>query len=255
MEGPKRSISTPPSAKPPTVGKMLLFVFLGIITISVIVFIILFGYYLWVQKYGDQAAKQALNKQFSSQFTVAPNAVDQSDTVSIDAKTIIRPHNPQYGNPDATVTIIAFIDFECPFCQEAYPTFETIRDRFGPAVQIVFKHFPIEQIHPQANIAARAAQCAHNQQAFWPYYQQLFSTKVLTDGALLSYAKNLNLPTTSFAYCIENTETYTQVQTDIQDGITVGVRGTPTYIINQTKVEGVISLQDWESLILSSLNK
>lgn len=243
------------SSKKHSIGWIIFDIIIALVSIVVLIFVSMFSYYLWIEKYGDETTKIKISERFSEKFTLAPGAASTATTVEQDIQSIIRTHNPQFGNADAPVTIVAFIDFECPFSQDAYADFERVRDRFGPAVHIVFKQFPVEQLHPQSVQAARAAQCAYKQQNFWPYYQQLFEYKILSDDGLFSHAARLGLDTNELATCISTSEIQQQINTDLEDGLSVGVRGTPTYIVNQQKIEGVISLQEWESIILQSLNQ
>jgi predicted DsbA family dithiol-disulfide isomerase len=229
-----------------------------IIYVSILVFFfgfaLLFSYYLWIEKYGDPDARETLRERFDEGFSLLPGASSRSGSaIDIDPQELIRAHNPQFGPIDAPITVIAFIDFECPFCRAAYSEFEQMRDRFGGAVRIVFKHFPLHTIHPQALDASLAAQCAHDQGAFWPFYKELFEKKRLSHAALQSYAESVGMQTDHFLACLGNQQHANTVIADIEDGLRVDVRGTPTYIIGNQKIEGVTHAEEWEALILESL--
>lgn len=226
----------------------------GILALGLLTFLGLIGYYTYVVKFGTSEQITSLKQQFSaSQISTLPGStIPKSQIVHDSVVSFIRPHNPTFGNENAAVTLVAFVDFECPFCRGAYKEFEQIRDEFGPAVQIVFKHFPISHIHPRATKAGIAAQCAHNEGKFWEYYKLLFEKQKLDDTSLLSYARELGLPAT-FDVCINNNKIQQLVDQDTQDGLRAGVRGTPTYLLNQTRVEGVTSLNTWRALIIDAL--
>ncbi|PIT86136.1 MAG: hypothetical protein COU33_04830 [Candidatus Magasanikbacteria bacterium CG10_big_fil_rev_8_21_14_0_10_43_6] len=239
------------------IGKIVLLLLLGFVGIVVLFFTAYFGYYLWLGKYGDATTQQELAKSFQENFTISPElrGAASASVVTQPIASLIHDHNPRFGNPDATVTIVAFIDFECPFCQRAYPTFERIKETYSPATQIIFKHFPIESIHPHARKASLAAQCAHEQGKFWEYYNLVFTEKKLDEESLFSYALKLRLNTRQFNTCVDTEKYAAAIDQDFQDGLTVGVRGTPTYIINQQKLEGSVPLSAWDDAIVQSLQQ
>lgn len=250
------SFTPPVHTKKRRAGHVIAIVLLALVIVIVTSFAAMFSYFLWVEKYGDADTKAKYLNTFASNFTSAPGASGNSRShIDVDVNQYIYPHSPQFGDPDASVTMIVFIDFECPFCRQAYPSFEQVRETYGPAVNIVFKHFPIEQFHPRAGNAARAAQCAHQQGAFWPYYQALFDTQRLDDAALLAHANTIGINTTLFSGCMVDSQTDAQIAQDLQDGINLGVRGTPTYIINNQKLEGVTPTEQWNDIIIEALNQ
>lgn len=249
------------SFEPPTephhkrAGKIAGYVVIGVISFLLMSFIAMFSYFLWVEKYGDPDTKAKYQTTFNEQFSSLAGAGNTQSTITEDIHEYIRSHNPDTGNRDASVTLLVFIDFECPYCRDAYTTFEQIRETYGPAVHIVFKHFPIEQFHPYAGNAARAAQCADEQGTFWQYYQQLFETKQLDDQSLMAHARTLRLNTASFAACMSDESTSRFIAKDIEDALALGVRGTPTYILNNQKLEGVIPIEKWNTIIIEALNQ
>src|SRR4029079_8656742 len=85
--------------------------------------------------------------------------------------------DPPIGPASAPVTLIEFSDFQCPFCQRVAPTLKQIRATYGDRVRIVWKDFPLTQIHPQACDAAQAGNCAQEQGKFWEFHDQLFANQ------------------------------------------------------------------------------
>lgn len=86
----------------------------------------------------------------------------------------INPTDPVKGGKNAKVTFVEFSDFECPFCVRAYPTIKQIEESYKDNVRIVYKQFPLTQIHPNAQASAEASLCANEQGKFWEYHDKLF---------------------------------------------------------------------------------
>ena len=246
---------TPLQTKKPwykTIGGITFLSFLGVITLGGTVFFGLVGYYSWQINHGNI---NTLVEEFKSEFSTDTSLKNTKnlDVIVKNSNQYIRSSNPTNGSKDAPVRIIMFVDFECPFCARAHPIIKELEDRYGDALQIIFKHFPIESIHPDAVPAAHAASCASEQDAFWEYHDTLFYTQKLDEVSLLDHAKTLGLDAQQFAECL-NTQKYTQaIEQDLFDGIDVGVRGTPTYIVNDIKIEGVIYKETWDEIILEQL--
>lgn len=244
---------TPQTHTPHKHPRWIWYILGGLIVCTCIGFIGLIGYYWWQIQFGGEATVASLQTRYESAFSAlsserGPTTIDNPDQ-------LIQPHNPTIGPADAPVTIIAFIDFECPYCQRAYPMFESIREQFGPIIRIVFKHFPLTSIHPNAEAAAIAAQCAHAQGQFWPMYTALFEGQNFESLYIDQYAASIGLDLQTFFTCQKQPSISQTIFTDVSDGINIaGVRGTPTYIVNGTKYEGVVPEAEWKKIILTALN-
>lgn len=142
------------------------------------------------------------------------------------------------GNPDAPVVVVEFSDFQCPFCQRhTLDTQPVLDEQFvDPGdVMWVFKHFPVEQTHPQAVAAAGAAECAGEQGKFWEMHELLFErmdewSVSDADAVLTSLAEELGLDMDAYSTCFEAQETYQAVLADLQAGSEF-IRGTPTFVV------------------------
>ncbi len=234
---------------------IVLYSFGAIIAALILLFVGYVLYFMWQFRFGDPNTLQELERSLRpSQFTQI-DARSLSSVYIEDYEKYIHPHNPSVGPNDAPITLIAFIDFECPFCQRSYPITKEITQQFSGAIRFVFKHLPLSAIHPQALDAAVASSCAHKQNAFWPYYDQLFTQKNLDTDSLLSMAQQSGLEKNSFSACLSQNPFIQDIQQDAADAIEIGVRGTPTYILNGQVLEGVISKKQWKELILSQLRQ
>jgi protein-disulfide isomerase len=129
--------------------------------------------------------------------------------------------------------VVEYSDFQCPFCKKySDETRRQIAAKYGDKVRMVFKHYPLEQIHPQAMTAAIAAQCARREGKFWEAHDRFFSQPNALDvQSVIAVGKSLGL-SDSYAECVINEETRVEVEQDMRDGMEVGVRGTPTLMVN-----------------------
>lgn len=211
------------------------------------------GYYAWQIKHGRYAE---LERTFqSAQFTRDTSRAKMPAPAVADIRPSIRKENPVRGDASAPITILAFIDFECPFSQRGYPVFERVAERYAPVIRVVFKHFPIDAIHPNAVAAANAAACAGGQGKFWEYYHRLLTEKTLEEANLLAHARVLVLSEEPFRLCMENRPHQRAIDKDLEDGVDLGVQGTPTYFVNGVKIEGVAGEAVWDRIILQELQK
>ena len=146
------------------------------------------------------------------------------------------------GSPDAPVTIVAYSDFQCPFCARAaldiVPQIEEDYLATGKA-KLVFKHFAFEG--EESIRAAQAAECAAEQNAFWHYHDMLFlnqSRVAFTAENLKAFARELSLDTASFNVCLDSEKHAEKVAADKTEGQRRGVSGTPTFYVGQTQIVG-----------------
>lgn len=145
---------------------------------------------------------------------------------------------PVKGNPDASVTIVEFSDFQCPACGAAHPIVEKIIEEYGDRVSLEYKHFPLTSIHAFAFNAAQASECANDQGKFWEMHDSMFDNqKELSISSLKSYAETIGLETEKFNNCLDSGAKAKYVKADFNEGIGKGVEGTPTFFINGKKLE------------------
>lgn len=170
---------------------------------------------------------------------------------------------PIRGLPSATVTIVAYTDFQCPFCKTFVDdTFSTILANYPNDVKFVFKDFPIINLHPLAENAAIAGQCAFPQGMFWEMHDLIFAKQsTLQESDFSDFANQLSLDTALFDICYNSKTTLPEVQDDTTEGSFKGVTGTPTFFVglssdmtNATKVEGAQPFSVFEAIIENLLN-
>lgn len=155
--------------------------------------------------------------------------------------------SPTTGASDAKVLFVEFSDFQCPFCGRAYQTVKEFMAQHGDEVTLVYKHFPLISIHPQALPAAKAAWAATQQGKFWEYYDALFSQqKKLGEELYLEIAQNLNLDLEQFYR--DRTLADSAIQQDMLLGEKLGVSGTPFFVMNDKTFSGAVPLEEMEKI-------
>lgn len=141
---------------------------------------------------------------------------------------------PYLGPEDAPVTIVEFTDYECPFCARHFK--ETLPDllrEYEGSIRYVILNLPIASLHPFAQQAGEAAECAHDQGRFWEYHDLLFQNQGALDRlSLKTYAREIELDMEVFNTCLDSGAKTQLVLDDIQDALSYGVSATPTFFIN-----------------------
>lgn len=154
---------------------------------------------------------------------------------------------PSFGPANAPVTIVEFGDLECPSCKAEAPALRELLPQFyKDKVRVVFKDYPLEQIHPWARAASEAAHCVYHQNAaaFWKFYDWMYSiqeqvTPENLNSKVLDWAKSNGLDTVALGRCTETKAYDKEVAQNIADGVALGVHGTPTLFIDGRKIGGV----------------
>lgn len=162
----------------------------------------------------------------------------------------IRDYNPSFGPKNAPVTIVEFSEYQCPFCRRVQETMMELRKRYDGRVRFVYKHFPLESIHPKARDAARASQAAHEQGKFWEYSEKMWERQEFVGEKLyVEIAQELGLDMDKFNKA-RNSERVNKIVTeDIADGSRAGVRGTPFFLINGAPLSGAVPLDNFVQII------
>lgn len=177
----------------------------------------------------------------TTNFTRAVTAFAAKAAANSDSASLIGTSDPSLGNKNAKITVVEFADFGCPYSQEVAPIVRAIAKQYSSDVRVVFRNFPIEELHPGATIAAQAGGCAAEQGKFWEYHDAVFASKEPLGVDMLSgIADTIGLDANQFARCLDSDYYAADVTTDGTDGAAAGVTGTPTFFFNGQKVEGSI---------------
>ncbi len=150
----------------------------------------------------------------------------------------IRPDDHVLGDPAAPVTVLEYGDYECPYCAAAAPVLRRLVDDSEGGVRLVFRNYPLPDVHPYALTAALAAEGAAEQGAFWPMHELVFARQDrLTDADLRAHAAELGLDGDRLVG--EAAQRFgDKVEADFADGVADGVPGTPTLFVNGVLFQG-----------------
>lgn len=199
----------------------------GIAVISTIGFIVLLATGGFS---GEKTANinQAIQKPSDNVPQEAPPS-QQAGKITITADDHIR------GEKNASITLVEFSDFQCPFCKRFHPTMQKVMEEYKGKVRWVYRHFPLG-FHQNAQKSAEASECAGEQGKFWKYSDKLFENSQ-ADGTGLNiedlkrYAEELGLDTSKFNDCLSSNKFANKVKSDMASGQAAGITGTPGTIL------------------------
>jgi protein-disulfide isomerase len=148
-------------------------------------------------------------------------------------KVPIRKEDHHRGPLNAPIKLVEYGDFECPHCGKAFYELEQVVQDMGDKMCFVYRHFPLREIHPHAEIAALASEAAHLQGKFWEMHHLIFQNQDgLSEQTLLYFAQMTGMDMNRFKTDIQRPEVAEKVKNDFMGGIRSGVNGTPTVFLN-----------------------
>ncbi len=143
------------------------------------------------------------------------------------------------GPETAPATLLEYGDYECPYCGIAHPLVKEIRRQLGDQLRFAFRHFPLTEVHPHAELAAEAAEAAGAQGRFWEMHDYLYEHQRTLDTAhLITFANVLRLDVARFSRELAEHRYAGRVREDFLSGVRSGVNGTPTFFINGVRHNG-----------------
>lgn len=165
------------------------------------------------------------------------------------------------SNPDAPLTLVEYSDFQCPACQAYSSTLKQLNQEFPDNLRLVYRHFPLRQIHRNAEPAARAAQAAAKQEKFWQMHDLLFenqnqwSDEKNPKDKFKEYAASLDLNLEQFETDYDSQEIKNKVFNDSQSGSQLGVNSTPSFFLNGERLQNPRNYEEFKNIIQSELDK
>ncbi len=218
------------------------------------------GYMLWerpLQARVSEAEQQLAALQKTSTVNSTQTAGQATAGAQVQVPEQVKRYDvpvdddPMLGNKNAPITIVEFSDYQCPFCLRWHQdVFSKLEEKYGDKVRLVYRDFPLSEIHPQAEPAAEAADCAGEQDKYWDYHNLLFSgQKELSQDTFLAYAQSLKLNMDNFKKCVEERRYQKEVQADYDFAAKLGVRSTPTFFVNGLAVVGAQPFEVFDQII------
>jgi Na+/H+ antiporter NhaA len=172
-----------------------------------------------------------------------------AETVTDLAEPVDPDRDHVRGPDDAPVTLVEYGDFECPYCGMAEPVVRQVLADVGD-VRYVWRHLPLRDVHPQAQLAAEAAEAASDQGAFWEMHALLLGRQdALRPADLVRYAAELGLDADRVAAALRRREHEARVADDVESADLSGVRGTPTFFINGVRYHGAYDVDGLEEAV------
>jgi protein-disulfide isomerase len=177
-----------------------------------------------------------------------------------DATLVAGDKRNHKGNSSAKITVVECSDFKCPACRAASKLLPDLLQRYPDQVEVVYRNYPLSQIHPNAQVAAQAAEAAGEMGQFWPMHDLLFEKQLewesLDKAAFLEqlgkYAEELQIDKSDFLARIQLESVKQKVAADVKDGTALNIDGTPTFFVNGKKTAAPQLISTVESLLKSS---
>lgn len=214
------------------------------------------GFFILLLGGGDMSVKKTPTREAAQQAAAPTPSAQPTPATSVPEPT---SDDHIRGNASAEVFIVEYSDIECPFCTRFHDTMKDVIDQYGDQVGWVYRHLPLEGLHPNARLAANATECVADQGGdFWSYLDELFErqTTGINRSSLIATARDLGINTTRLEDCIDS-GTFNDLVTE-QAGHAVG-RGTPFSVIigpngEQVPLVGAQPFATVEAALLQFLN-
>lgn len=161
------------------------------------------------------------------------------------------------GSENAPVELVVFSCFECPFCRRFDASINRLRgdEALASQVRLVFRHFPLRNMHPMAQKAHEASVCAEDQGKFWEYHDALWADENISLDGLEQHARLVGLDTEEFAQCLNSGRSYERVQTDLDAALALGQTGTPAVFVNGRYIGGAVTFEQLTAEIEREINE
>ncbi|HKY21140.1 MAG TPA: DsbA family protein [Vicinamibacterales bacterium] len=191
-----------------------------------------------------EGAVHSLERQVAELAALLRSALPPSRGGAISEVDLKIDSAPVKGSRTAKVVLIEYSDFECPFCgRHAQTTYHEIQKHFVETgkVQYIFRHLPLEKLHPNARRASEVAECARVQGKFWEVHDRLFANqRALAISDLRSYAQAEKLELPRFESCLSKGESTERINADMAEAGRLGLTGTPAFLIGQLQTDGTV---------------
>jgi protein-disulfide isomerase len=202
----------------------------------------------------DQVYAKIIANGATAPAPAAPQAAAAPQAPAV-RKIDVPADAPARGGKAPKVTIVAWSDFQCPFCSRVVPTLKQVEDTYGENVRVVFRQQPLP-FHNNAKLAAEASLAAHEQGKFWQMHDKMFANQQALDRPSLErYAQEIGLDVGKFKAGLDSGKFTKRVEEDSAAGMTVGANGTPTFFINGREFVGAQPFEAFKGVIDEEIKK
>lgn len=189
---------------------------------------------------------------FTKGFGLFEKKVDYGQRVNVP----LSPNDPYTGSLNASIALIAFSDYGCPYCKKGEDIAKSLMSKYPDKIIYIFKDLPLTSIHPDSYNAALAAECAKEQGKYWEYHDYLYEHQDQQEVQYLKeYARILGLDSEKFNTCLEEQRYKQEVDNDAKTAAMIGVTGTPTFFINGIMIVGAQPEAEFINVINSELER
>lgn len=201
-----------------------------------VIIVVLFGYYFYAMK-------------------TRPTDSTQEPHVVVSLEDHVR------GGATAPVTLVEFGDFQCPACGAYEPLVRQVQATQGNNMRLVFRHFPLTQLHPNALLAAKFSEAASIQGKFWEMHDALYDNQKEWEGSLAAqdlftkYGAKIGLDVTKLVNDANSQAVEDKILAQYKEGVKLGVQGTPTFFVNGVKIDNPQSIEAFNKLITDAKAK
>jgi protein-disulfide isomerase len=227
-----------------------------IVGVLMLVLGLLVGYYGRPFMLNQAQPEASVNSESPVVIPTADNSAAQQKLM----ETVLAKTRHFMGDPNAPVTIIEFADFQCPYCGRFFvETKPQIDEQYMQSGDVRFAYFNFAFLGPESNWAAEAAECAMDQNKFWEYHDKLYDSQsgenqgAFNKDNLKKFAEELGLDTSAFNECLDSGKYTELIQEESSMASSIGVRSTPTFLINGQAVVGAQPFEIFQQTIDSLL--
>ena len=227
-----------------------------VVGVVMLVLGLLAGYYGRPLMLNQAQAEASVNSEPPVVIPTADNSAEQQKLM----ETVLAKTRHFKGDPDAPVTIIEFADFQCPYCGRFFAQTEPqINEQYMQSGKVRFAYFNFAFLGAESNWAAEAAECASDQNKFWEYHDKLYASQsgenqgAFSKDNLKKFAEELGMDTSAFDECLDSGKYIQLVQDESSMASSIGVRSTPTFLINGQPVVGAQPFEVFQQTIDSLL--
>jgi protein-disulfide isomerase len=206
-----------------------------------------------IRQFLSQAHQELAMRQFYDSLRARRDVRSSFDPYRMN----VNASGPARGPATASVTIVEFGDFQCPYCRKEEPVLRALLSRHPKDVRLVFRNLPLADLHPNANIAAQAGVCADQQGKFWVMHDAMYEDQTTLSAAQLEdTAARLGFDRERFATCLDHADlTRATLDSDAAAAADLGLASTPFFFVNGRPLRGTVSAEDFERILAEELSR